>query len=519
MTRPILLSCIAIVVYTANIWGTSIYILDEAKNASCAMEMLQRNDLIVPTFNNELRTDKPPLHYYFMMLAYSLFGVSAFSARLFSAMAGVVLTLYLFRKVSKLANEQTALYSSLISLSSVQLAVQFHMAVPDPYLILCLAVAFISLYELIQGKAAAFFPFYLSIAFGFLTKGLIALVFPGLVAIAYLVYTNSFTWYVVKRLQLIKGAAIFLLITLPWYIAVGMTTDGEWLRGFFLDHNINRYVSTMEGHRGYFFTPLLFLLAATFPYSVFIIRALSWIRRFRRDEPFIVYCLFVIVIITVFFSFSKTMLPGYIGPVIPFMAIVLGRYLNAVSKEFSPSKVFVPFFIALFASIAIPIAGYIGLEQYEPTQNLKSYAILFSLFPLSVLAGWIYARGFVGPKLVLSWSVGWIISMLSFFYLIYPNLDDLNPVNKSKSIRSQYANYRLIGYGKFNPAFVFDNRKPIENIKNLEQLKSVMAGQSEQVLVITRSKYLNDLLKVTDFKVVFRSQDLFEHAETVILIR
>jgi hypothetical protein len=42
---------LSIVVYGSNLGGFSIYILDEAKNASCAMEMMQRGDLIVPTFN------------------------------------------------------------------------------------------------------------------------------------------------------------------------------------------------------------------------------------------------------------------------------------------------------------------------------------------------------------------------------------------------------------------------------------------------------------------------------------
>src|SRR3982751_4269775 len=58
-----------------------IYILDEARNAQCAKEMMERNDWIVPTFNGELRPHKPPLHYYFMQIAYQTFGMNAFAAR------------------------------------------------------------------------------------------------------------------------------------------------------------------------------------------------------------------------------------------------------------------------------------------------------------------------------------------------------------------------------------------------------------------------------------------------------
>ena len=60
----------------ANFWGFPIYILDEAKNSACAMEMMQRGDWVVPTFNGVLRTDKPPLHYFFMISAFEMFGIS-----------------------------------------------------------------------------------------------------------------------------------------------------------------------------------------------------------------------------------------------------------------------------------------------------------------------------------------------------------------------------------------------------------------------------------------------------------
>ena len=87
--KLVLLILLALFLYGANFWGISVYVLDEAKNSACAMEMYDRNDWIVPTFNDELRTDKPPLHYYFMRTGYALFGVSPFSARFFSVLAGV----------------------------------------------------------------------------------------------------------------------------------------------------------------------------------------------------------------------------------------------------------------------------------------------------------------------------------------------------------------------------------------------------------------------------------------------
>jgi len=49
---------------------------DEPRNAECAAQMMARGDWIVPTFNDELRQQKPPLLYWLMGVAYSVFGVN-----------------------------------------------------------------------------------------------------------------------------------------------------------------------------------------------------------------------------------------------------------------------------------------------------------------------------------------------------------------------------------------------------------------------------------------------------------
>ncbi|MDH5250584.1 MAG: glycosyltransferase family 39 protein, partial [Cyclobacteriaceae bacterium] len=101
----IVILVLSAVVYSANTWKTSVYVLDEARNAGCAMEMYQRNDWVVPTFNGELRTDKPPLHYYLMQLSYRVFGINAFSARLYATVMGLLTVWVVYFFGRKLAGE------------------------------------------------------------------------------------------------------------------------------------------------------------------------------------------------------------------------------------------------------------------------------------------------------------------------------------------------------------------------------------------------------------------------------
>ncbi|WP_293445151.1 glycosyltransferase family 39 protein, partial [Persephonella sp.] len=143
---PIFIFICSFFVFSANIGGLSIYSLDEAKNSECAREMLERGDLIVPTFNYQLRTDKPPMHYYFMMLSYKLFGVNEFSARFFSSFFGALTVLITFLFGRRYLGEKVAFLSFIVLVSSLHLSVQFHMAVPDPYLIFFINAALFSFY-------------------------------------------------------------------------------------------------------------------------------------------------------------------------------------------------------------------------------------------------------------------------------------------------------------------------------------------------------------------------------------
>ena len=54
---------------------------DEPRFAQAAVEMVQSGQLLFPTFNGELRPDKPILIYWLMAIPVSLFGVSEWAVR------------------------------------------------------------------------------------------------------------------------------------------------------------------------------------------------------------------------------------------------------------------------------------------------------------------------------------------------------------------------------------------------------------------------------------------------------
>ncbi|MGI0489874.1 ArnT family glycosyltransferase, partial [Pantanalinema rosaneae CENA516] len=72
----------------------NIGLIDETEPlfAEAARQMTVTGDWITPYFNGDTRFDKPPLIYWLMAIAYKLFGVNEWSARLPSALAALALT-------------------------------------------------------------------------------------------------------------------------------------------------------------------------------------------------------------------------------------------------------------------------------------------------------------------------------------------------------------------------------------------------------------------------------------------
>src|SRR5258705_1378611 len=73
---------------------------DEAVYAECAKEMVQNGNWLTIYWNGEKFFQKPPLFIWCTAIVYKLFGVSEFTSRFISALAGtavVVLTFFLTR--------------------------------------------------------------------------------------------------------------------------------------------------------------------------------------------------------------------------------------------------------------------------------------------------------------------------------------------------------------------------------------------------------------------------------------
>jgi 4-amino-4-deoxy-L-arabinose transferase-like glycosyltransferase len=499
---------LAILVYGWNFWGTSIYMLDEAKNAGSAAEMIRRSDYLVPTFNGEFH-DKPALQYFFMIVGYKLFGVNAFGARIFSVIMGILSVMSIYRFSKRILNTKTAFFASLIYIASLQMAVQFRLAVPDPYLLFCLTTGWFCFYLGYAGEGSKYlYSFYALVGLAFLAKGPIAFALPGLSVLIFLLWQRDLSNKRLLSLKLIPGALITLLVGLPWYVGSGIVTGWEWPKYFFFTHNIDRYVNTFEGHHGFPFDVVVIAIAALLPSSVLMPQAVVLAVRSRKENTFFPFALSVCIAVLGFFFFSKTVLPSYPAPCIPFLAVLLAWYIQ--QKSSSDTSIMISSIVALVICLAMPIAAYIALEQDVLLTPLSNRWMLFLVAPVGAVIALYFVINDDVTKAFYIWTGSFMVLLILVFTWLFPQIDAQNPVAKSKGL----LNGDLAYYKRINSAFVFNNRQPIPKLETPQEVSAFIATHPNAKIISTTSDWKE--IQQGRFKIIFRSKDLFESPESII---
>lgn len=508
---------LAVAVCFANIGGLDVYALDEAKNAEAAREMLESGDFVVPHFNYELRTDKPPLHYYFMAAGYQLFGVNPFGARFFSSIAGVLTILIVYLFSLKHLGQKTAIYASLGLICSLHFALQVHMSVPDPYLIFFLTWGFASFYNAYQNSSRwQLFAFYFSIGCGLLIKGPIALGLSGLTALLFLIFKRDLKWKTIVRMQPFSGVLLSLFIAFPWYWQVHEQTDGVWTNEFFFKHNFSRFSDPMEGHDGIFLLTLGYVfILGMLTFLPFIFQSVKHAVKARKKNDALLYCLTAAGVIIGFFAISSTKLPNYTVPSYPMLAVILGYYLSQIENNWLNKKgnvIGLGFYLILL--IGFPFGIYFGLKADPAIAELSSLAYFFIVLMVAGLAAVLFVIRKRIQNVLVAIMAGWTITSVLFFYSIYPQVDEISPVRKTLPTMNTSA--EIISYKRLNAAFVFALQKEIKRTDQLDKIgEMVMAHESGYI--ISRTEYREELELIPGVVYHTEARDTFENPTTLIM--
>jgi len=267
----------AVAPYFLNLGVSSIWDANEAFYAQTPREMIETGDYVTPSFNFQLRMNKPILSYWNVAASYQLFGVSEWSERVPIAFAALVMVATAFG-LGRLAGGTTAgLLSALVLATSPRvlllarrIIIDVHITMWMGLVLLCFALSEVRP----QHRWRYLALMYVAAGLGVLTKGPVAVFLPAVVFFVYLASQRRLRD--LGNMMLPTGALISLSIVVPWYYLLYREYGWEYIGAFIFGENLGRFSETVgeQSRSALFYLPVM--LADLFPWSLFIPVALWW---------------------------------------------------------------------------------------------------------------------------------------------------------------------------------------------------------------------------------------------------
>ncbi len=517
----------ALAVFFTNLGGPGLWDRDEPRNAGCAREMLERGDWVVPTFNEHLRAHKPVLTYWLMMSAYEVFGVNEFSARFWSALLGLGTALCTYHLGRTLFNAQVGLWGALILVTSLMFGVASRAATPDAPLIFCMTLALLlfargSMRSLQTGGTAmpgdwkTFALTYAVMGLAVLAKGPIGVVLPTAAIGLYLLIVLPRDWVVpeadslgarlvqwcrvVSPLRIVRTAwamrpltllAMVCAVALPWYVLVGLQTNGEFLYEFLVNHNANRFASSMENHRGPFFYYAIALLVGMTPGSIWMGPTISQLvgrLRTRQDGyagDVLLVCWAGVILVS--FSLAGTKLPSYISPCYPAVALLIGRFIHAwitspasIDRRWLPAALGVLALIGLGLCVGIPITARFVLPGEE-------FLGLIGLIPLgAALVCWRLAASQRYQQAMVTFAVAAVLLMTTAMSFVTQRVDrhqNDRPLMAAVQAASPKQAPKIAAFRHFRSTYVYYARQRVDEFTKKSEAADFLADPNAFLIV------------------------------------
>jgi len=244
------LALVFVAVYFGSLFSPALLDDADSTHAEAAREMFVTGDYVTLHVNGVRYLEKAPLPYWLVAFSYHIFGVNEFASRLPMALSVLLLGVLAVVWGRRAFGERAGIYAGAFVYTGAGVFLFTRIMIPDVLLSLLIAASLYFFLTALEedGRAWRWYAGYACMALGVLTKGLIALAFPGGSAVLYLALTGD--WRRWREFRLASGLALFLLIAAPWHILAGLqNTGGQGGHGFFWFYFVNEHFLRFLGKR------------------------------------------------------------------------------------------------------------------------------------------------------------------------------------------------------------------------------------------------------------------------------
>ncbi|RME03878.1 MAG: glycosyltransferase family 39 protein [Planctomycetota bacterium] len=436
---------------------------DESRYAEVGREMLELGDWVTPHLYYVPYLDKPVLNYYFVAVSYLVFGVNEFAARVSAGIWGVLSGVLTYLIGLRFYSRRAAFVAGLLLLTAMEHAILSTFITIDMALTFFVLLSFYCLFRYFfdgedgvggQRYSARFGRLFAGVlSLSMLLKGPISLILVGWPLFLYVVWRRP--WEALRRFPYFSGILIFVLIQLPWHLAI-YTQTPEYFYYFYYTRNFKAFFDSSIHHGDVWYAILLYLLSGFMPWSFLFIFAL--VRRFRssrrwEDKELLLYLWLGGDVL--FLTLSASKLPTYVLPLLPCLAIISGGLFENLSFHRWERGVWY-----VFLALLLLLPGVAWFSQFYFLPSLDQLPVEFVGLIYALVGLVVLAFGAVGGIYFLrrgrDWEFFWVFFGGYFLMLLvgFYSLQFFSGIRSSKRVCKKLE--RVLRPG--DRVFLFHNR-------------------------------------------------------------
>ena len=288
-----------------------------------------------PSYNGIAYLDKPAFYFKTVALSLALFGDNETAARLPSALFGLALLGLVYGFCRHVHGRRCAVLAVIIIATMPLYIINARTVIFDIALACFVAAAIFAGYlaEMRAGTARRNWHLAGALAAGLATlvKGPVGFLIPGLVLLVfYRVSGQSGAW---RRFFAPLNLLVFFGVTLPWFVGLSLQHPDFPHYGI-IEESFHRF-TTVQFHRTqpfYFYGVIIALLFLPWSFILPGAALAAWKQQWFKS-PADRLCLVWTVVVVIFFSLSKSKMPGYILSATVACGILVARFFEQALKH------------------------------------------------------------------------------------------------------------------------------------------------------------------------------------------
>lgn len=425
----LLLLAFALLVLVPGLAGIPPMDRDESRYAVASTQMLTSGDYVDIRYQDNPRYLQPAGIYWLQAAAVSL--VSSPQAHeiwayrlpsLLSCVFAVLLTGWLG---ARLFGRKVGMAAAALLAVSFLLGYEARTAKTDAALLASIVItqaALLQIYLDPTGKRWRAAVFWLGLGAGVMLKGPIILLISGSTIAALAIWDRRVAW--LRGLHAGWGVPLLLLVALPWYIAIGVISDGDFFARAIGRNLLGKVGESQQSHAGPPGYYLALFTLSFWPGSLLAAFAVPFAWR-RRAEPAVRFLIAWIIPTWLIFELVATKLPHYVLPTYPALALLAAAALYAPLGDLTrPWRIAGALFALIWLAISILAAALGPALLWQIQHQIAPLSITLGAAAIALCIAALFFRGRPERVLICVVLAGALVWPNTFGGLI-PRLDTI----------------------------------------------------------------------------------------------